>query len=132
MSRSVELPKNVRAMPRVRTAAILYHPMRPKAHEEASWLQGELEQRDVRTLLADGWQDGIVEQICKDQDIVVVFGGDGTIIRVSRLASGLQVPILGVNLGRVGFLAEITPDLLHGRVEALVEGKYWLERRALL
>jgi NAD+ kinase len=132
MSSPLDLSTHAQAMPRLRQAAILYHPMRPRAHEEATWLQGELEQAGVRTLLADGWQDGIVEQICKDQDLVVAFGGDGTIIRVTRLAASQQVPILGVNLGRIGFLAEITPDLLHGRVEALVEGKFWLERRSLL
>src|SRR5688500_13854146 len=47
-------------------------------------------------------------------DLIFSFGGDGTILRASRIAAPLHVPIAGVNLGRVGFLTEFGPDALEG------------------
>lgn len=65
-------------------------------------------------------------------DALITFGGDGTLLRGARLLRGREVPILGVNLGRVGFLTTATRDQLGGAVEALAAGKYVLERRLSL
>lgn len=132
MSTSIDLSASRESRPRLGHAAILYHPVRPRALEEAQWLQKELQGRGVHTVLADGWDDGVVDHICDEQDLIVALGGDGTIIRVTRLAAPHRVPILGVNLGRVGFLAEMTPDKLHRSVDALVNGNYWIEERIVL
>ncbi len=65
-------------------------------------------------------------------DALVTFGGDGTLLRGARLLKGQEVPILGVNLGRVGFLTGVQRPDLGRAVEALVRGKYHLERRLTL
>lgn len=65
-------------------------------------------------------------------DLIVAVGGDGTLISGLRCAAKTDIPLLGVNLGRLGFLAEVEPDEIEAAVQALVEGKYTLEERMLL
>ncbi len=62
-------------------------------------------------------------------DVVVVLGGDGTILRAAELVRGTQVPLLGVNLGHFGFLAESDPDVLSETVARVVAGAYSVEQR---
>lgn len=65
-------------------------------------------------------------------DALITFGGDGTLLRGARLLHGREVPILGVNLGRVGFLTTTTRDQLPGAIDLLLSGRYILERRLAL
>jgi NAD+ kinase len=65
-------------------------------------------------------------------DALVTFGGDGTLLRGARLLHGREVPILGINLGRVGFLTTATREDLAAALDALVSGRYVLERRLSL
>ena len=67
----------------------------------------------------------------KDAELIIVVGGDGSIIDASGLAAALDVPILGVNLGRVGYLSEIEPDALETLCR-LCRGEYEIEERMLL
>jgi NAD+ kinase len=62
-------------------------------------------------------------------DVLLTFGGDGTLLRGARLLAGKPVPILGVNLGRVGFLTTAVADDLEQTLGALVVGDYQLEVR---
>jgi NAD+ kinase len=62
-------------------------------------------------------------------EMVLVIGGDGTLLRAAELARPAGVPLLGVNLGHVGFLAEAEPENLNEAVDRVVEGKYVIERR---
>ena len=65
-------------------------------------------------------------------DALITFGGDGTLLRGARLLQGQEVPVLGVNLGRVGFLTGVQRTELGRAVEALVRQDYHLERRLTL
>jgi NAD+ kinase len=65
-------------------------------------------------------------------DALLTFGGDGTLLRGARLCAGRETPILGVNLGRVGFLTTATRETLDSALEALVAGRYVIERRQAL
>lgn len=114
------------------SVAVLYHPVRPVARDEAEWLAGQLRKRSIETLLGNGWDAETIRQVCRKRDLVVALGGDGTIIHVARLAAPLGTPVVGVNLGRVGFLAEMTPDSLHRQIDVLAEGRFWIEQRAML
>ncbi|MGH7508166.1 MAG: NAD(+)/NADH kinase [Gemmatimonadales bacterium] len=67
-----------------------------------------------------------------DLDALITFGGDGTLLRGARLLAGKETPILGVNLGRVGFLTTATRETLDAALDALVGGKYLTERRQAL
>jgi NAD+ kinase len=68
----------------------------------------------------------------RDAEMVLVIGGDGTLLRAAELARPAGVPLLGVNLGHVGFLAEAEPENLREAVDRVVEGKYVIERRMTL
>jgi NAD+ kinase len=63
---------------------------------------------------------------------MLTLGGDGTLLRGARMLKGLETPILGINLGRVGFLTTATRDQLDQALDALVSGSYLVERRLAL
>ncbi|HYO50403.1 MAG TPA: NAD(+)/NADH kinase, partial [Chloroflexia bacterium] len=65
-------------------------------------------------------------------DLIFTFGGDGTILRAARHAAPLGVPLVGINLGRVGFLTELNPSQVDERLPRFLEGNYWLEERTML
>lgn len=67
-----------------------------------------------------------------DCDLLIVLGGDGTILSALDIALPNELPVLGVNLGRVGFLAEIQPDAIEVDIARLAQGAYALESRMLL
>ena len=73
-----------------------------------------------------------ITDLPKDADCVMVLGGDGTIIQAARELAETGVPILGVNLGTVGFLAEVELAHIYKAIDAVMAGKYKLEKRFML
>ncbi len=71
-------------------------------------------------------------EIADHVDMIIVLGGDGTLLSVARLVGGRDVPILGVNLGTLGFLTEISKDELKEAIEKLLKGEYTIEKRLML
>ncbi len=65
-------------------------------------------------------------------DLIIVFGGDGTMLSVARLAGGRDIPILGVNLGGLGFITEINKNEIFEAVESVLSGQCSLEERIML
>ena len=72
------------------------------------------------------------ESLCDRADLAIAIGGDGTILYASRLARETDTPILGVNRGRLGFLADITPDEMIDSVDQVLAGNYLKDTRMLL
>ena len=72
------------------------------------------------------------EELCNDSDLAIAIGGDGTMLYASRLARENGTPILGVNRGRLGFLADITPDEMIASVQQVLAGDYIRDSRLLL
>ncbi len=80
-----------------------------------------------------GLPDGVSKQeMMKRADLVVVLGGDGTFLSVARLANARGVPILGVNLGGLGFLTDVRPDEVFPVLQRVLGGHYHVERRTSL
>ena len=65
-------------------------------------------------------------------DILISLGGDGTILRMARLLNGMATPILGINLGKLGFLAEVSLEELDECLTEIISGKYIVEDRMML
>lgn len=65
-------------------------------------------------------------------DLIIVVGGDGSLLSAARMLSRYDVPVLGVNRGRLGFLTDVSPDEIEVRVGEVLDGQYLLEKRFLL
>lgn len=97
-------------------------------------------EREVRVLLGGTVPDDVrlgVETCSPDDfpglvDVVMVLGGDGTILRVARDLLGKNLPLLGVNLGQMGFLAEVEPNNLENAMQMLLDGRYEVRHRLML
>ena len=92
----------------------------------------------LRDLGAELWcaaampaMEGVTPCSCEKPDMLLVLGGDGSIMRGAKHAAEQDIPILGINLGRVGYLAEINADEL-GMLEAVLRGDYVIEHRMML
>ena len=72
------------------------------------------------------------EKMLKEADFAVVFGGDGSIISAARMLSRCRVPVIGVNLGKLGFLAEFSVQELKDLFEEVLQGKTAVEKRMML
>jgi NAD+ kinase len=73
-----------------------------------------------------------LEHVGEDAQLIIVLGGDGTLLSVARQLKGKEVPILGVNLGGLGFLTETSVEELPDMLESLVRGQYALSKRIML
>lgn len=76
-------------------------------------------------------KDGIEKQK-NNADFVLVLGGDGTLLSVAREVAGTGMPVLGINLGTLGFLAEVEPNRMEEAIERLMNGDYLTEERMML
>jgi len=80
-------------------------------------------------ILGEGYDYSSRSTLFKSVDMIISFGGDGTILHTARLSAGTGKPIMGVNLGKVGFLAEISPDEIGHVAERLKSGDYEILKR---
>jgi NAD+ kinase len=116
----------------VKTVLLVTHPTRPEAISTANELAKLLAQKQIdvfATIKTAGANDfKSTDQI----DLAVVLGGDGTMLRAAEIFRGKQVPILGINLGHVGFLAEIERPSLTEIVDAIASGTFSVEERMSL
>lgn len=76
--------------------------------------------------------DDIPQDIPKDADCMIVLGGDGTVLQAARETKRLHIPIIGVNLGSLGYMTEIEPANLEESLERLIAGDYEQESRMML
>lgn len=72
------------------------------------------------------------EEIGEGADLVIVMGGDGTMLTAARALGVHQLPLVGVNQGRLGFLTDVSHEAMFERVGEILEGRYLRERRSLL
>ncbi|NLB63756.1 MAG: NAD(+)/NADH kinase [Fibrobacter sp.] len=72
------------------------------------------------------------EEQIKSCDAMVAIGGDGTMLSAARMALGTDIPLLGINTGRIGFLTDFTSDELENALNLIVSGNFSLDKRAML
>ncbi len=95
-------------------------------------LYEQLAKKAVRFGRLVGFFDGYADFKLRKIDFVITLGGDGTILDVVTHVRDSEVPILGINLGRLGFLAHISKNRLEEAIEALLKGMYNTESRTLI
>ncbi|MGW4240604.1 NAD(+)/NADH kinase [Streptomyces sp. NPDC004749] len=123
----------------VRCVAVVVHRGRPAAVEAAGAVRSWCAARGVPCQEADVWQGheprrGGREEAhaAGDPDLVVTLGGDGTFLRGARIAAANGAAVLGVDLGRVGFLTEVPAEEVTGALNAVHEGRVTVEERMTL
>jgi NAD+ kinase len=109
-----------------RRVALMVHPNRASANEAVLQVTEALKIDGIEVSLVH-WDGSPMDS--GDYELVVVLGGDGTILRAAEKARGRRVPILGVNLGHVGFLAEAEHSELDEVVKAIAAKDYVVEER---
>lgn len=75
---------------------------------------------------------GESDEICKDAELAIVLGGDGTILRSAKRFYGTNIPLFGINFGRIGYLSAIGPEEATEGIERLLRGDYTIEERIML
>ncbi len=127
-----------RAVIAYRSVGICLKPGRPDLGPAVLQLAGWLEQRGHEVLLdreaaASLGREGLHRhQLAEKVELGIVLGGDGTLLAVARAFGARPVPILGINLGTLGFMAEISRDELFPRLEEVLAGRYEIEARMRL
>ncbi|MFE1257716.1 NAD(+)/NADH kinase [Streptomyces fungicidicus] len=117
---------------------MVVHGGRPEATEAARTVRAWCEAHGVVCRDIDVWHDGgrrsARQEVAAagDPDLVVTLGGDGTFLRGARLAASADALVLGVDLGRVGFLTEVPMARIRAALDAVREGRLDVERRMLL
>jgi len=82
-----------------------------------------IDEEVAKLLPNQGWEFVNRRTIARQSNLAIVVGGDGTLLHSARTLVDFQVPILGVNLGRLGFLTDVSPDELTGRLEEILNGR---------
>lgn len=121
------------AIPSLKRIAVAAHPQLPVAIEESARIVQYLQEQGVEAEMGMLYAEELRRRILAgDFDLLIALGGDGTMLRAGHLCGPSGTPILGVNLGRFGFLMEIHKQEWQQMMPRLLEGSYWLEQRMML
>lgn len=124
----------------IRTIALFSKPDSPQAwgvlNEIVSWAR----RKGLRTLVGadnggwtgQGWDEGFCRTVREEADMALAIGGDGTLLGVARSLFGWEKPLLGVNLGHLGFLTDVAAKDIEAMLDALKAGEFYIEERILL
>lgn len=113
----------------------------PSVVETLRRLVAFLKQRNLNVILEDAIAELVSDgeaRVCSRKligeisDLIVVVGGDGSLLGAARMLARYDVPVLGVNRGRLGFLTDVSPEDIEHQVGAVLAGDYRLEKRFLL
>jgi NAD+ kinase len=123
-----------------KTAAILSRPERPEVAQILPGLFTWLTEHAYKVIVDEETAGYITGQqvvprsqiAAQPLDLVVVLGGDGTLLSAARVTAAVDVPLLGVNLGSLGFLTEVPLPSLYSMLDAIAEGSAAVEQRSLM
>lgn len=111
---------------------VLYHPRRSDSSRLARDVSDILTRRGIDIWRGSTHDEDELRRVASGLDVLITLGGDGTIVRAVRVVAQYGLPILGVNLGRLGFLAEVEPSRIQEALPALWDGQYAIEERMML
>jgi NAD+ kinase len=113
----------------IHAITVIYNSRVPATLPVAEAIVAWLEKHGCRALLCSRDQDATA---CLPSDLFITLGGDGSILRAARQTASTGTPILGINMGRVGFLTETSPEEWHPVLERVLAGEGWIETRMML
>ena len=117
----------------IKRIGVLAHPSRPDTHPVAQEIAKTLCGRGIDQWVHTVWDEDSVKQDVAAADIVMAIGGDGAMLRAGRVCAEHGVPVLGVNMGWLGFLTEIEkPEDCPAGLDQLLAGDFWIEKRMML
>jgi len=116
----------------MKRVGILYHPMKEAAYALAKKLEEFLESGGFSVWLCSAWEAETAKAQVSGTDLILSIGGDGTILRAAQAALPGLTPITGINLGKLGFMTELSVDEVTGKLPALLAGEGWIDERSLL
>ena len=116
----------------VNRVGILYHPMVEAASTLAKKLQEFLVGSGVSVWLCSAWEGEKARAQVDDTDLILSVGGDGTILRAAQAVVPGLTPITGINLGKLGFMTELSADEAVDKLPVLLAGEGWIDERAML
>jgi len=109
------------------------YPKMPAAFAEAEVIAAYLNQKGLEAPCGSLIEENLRKRIKNmDFDLLIAVGGDGTMLRAGHLCASLGIPILGINLGRLGFLIQVQQNEWHDMFERLFKGEAWIENRMML
>lgn len=111
---------------------LLHHPKLAATQPLAETMARQIEKAGISAWVGSTWDVDAVAAEIDQLDLLVTLGGDGSILRAARMGCVGCVPVLGVNMGRLGFLAELEPEEWDAALPQLLEGRYWIEERMML
>lgn len=116
----------------VKRVGILYHPKIEKAKAFSRELEKFLSARGISFWTCSAWEEDKAKPQVAGSGLILSIGGDGTILRATRAVIPHAVPIVGINLGNLGFMTELKADEALDKLPRLLSGEGWIEERAML
>ena len=116
----------------VNKVGILYHPMIKAAYDKAKKLRELLDCNGVSVWLCSAWEGEKARAQLNNTDLILSIGGDGTILRAAHVAVPGTTPIVGINLGKLGFMTELGANEALEKLPSLLAGEGWIDERAML
>ncbi|OGO20105.1 MAG: hypothetical protein A2Z15_06575, partial [Chloroflexi bacterium RBG_16_50_11] len=111
---------------------ILYHPKVAATRKKAGEIASFLKKNGISTWLCSAWDKDKARARLDGTALLITVGGDGTILRAAQVVLPWPVPILAINLGKLGFLTELDAAEAPQRLPEFLDGKGWLDERAML
>jgi NAD+ kinase len=116
----------------MKRVGILYHPMIEAAYALYKELEEFLESNNVSVWSFSAWETEEARLQINDTDLILSIGGDGTILRAAQIVIPGSTPIIGINLGKLGFMTELSADEAVQELPALLAGEGWIDERIML
>ena len=116
----------------MKRVGILYHPKIEKAETFSKELEKFLKARGVSFWTCSSWEEEKAKPQIAGSELILSIGGDGTILRAVRAVIPDVVPVVGINLGNLGFMTELKADEAFENLPRLLDGDGWIEERAML
>ncbi|MCL4299073.1 MAG: NAD(+)/NADH kinase [Anaerolineae bacterium] len=111
---------------------LLYHPKLAESRVMAAEMLEFIESLGASAWVSSSWSEEAIKDRLDDLDLLITLGGDGSLLRAARMTASRSIPILGINMGRLGFLAEVQPAEWPDRIRQTLLGHGWIEERMLL